>query len=962
MLRAGAGLGLTVVLLPATLLAQAATATIEVLATSADRMALPELSVVLSGPGFEATGLTDAQGRVVFHHLRPARYEVQASPPGARSESRTLEVQPGDHTLLRLALGGSREPPAPPPSLQSGRSLDRTSVFSAGPNHGGRPPLDGVERAGDLGRVARPADPWSVLRDVPGVVVDRVNVGGSETGQQSLLVSHGDTGVGATWTLDGIDVTDPAALGFTSVFPDMDAVSYVRVRTGAVDVRVRTPGVQVGLFLREPPERLSGAAFFRGTADALQSGNLTPELRSRTFLRNRTDRILEMGAEAGGPAIRNRLWLWGAVSRDTLRQDTLTEHQEQLRTTSFTGKARLKLAGGTLSLLALRSEKVHEDRDTGFSTAPEARWRQSGPTRVVALEGQRGLGRISLLSRLSYVDAGFSLEPRGGPRANALEDFRGILRGSYQGFETERPQLQAGLEAATRRRFLGLDHDVLLGGDYRRTPVTTRVSWPGNKVLAFERQSVFFRTFRLTGFALPTRDEAARSVHDRLGLYAQDGVRLGRRLAAVVGVRLDRLAGRNLASSVDANPVFPERLPRVDYPGGARRFRWLDLLPRAGISWDVTGEGDLVARATYAAYGAALGAGDVTFDNPIGREYASLSFYWIDRNGDHVVQASELDLQRGLVGASGVNPQDPASTSSPHVIDPGLRSPRTHEVTASLEGAFGSTLSAGVHFSFRRTLHPLWRPLRGLALGDYIARGGVRGRLFGQEYNVGYFAPASESRIVPGAGRILTNRPGYHQDAFNVEAMAEGRIGQRLRWEAWGGFADWREHFDDRTRAIQDPTPLEGEPMQDGGAVAVRPGGLGRGDVFVNARWTAGAAVAARLPGRFEAAARAHAREGFPIPYFEVASTGDPTGGSKNVLIAPHLDSYRLPALVLVDVRVGREFHLPRGALAAQLDVFNVANASTTLQVARDVELPAFDRAREVLRPRLVRLGLAYRF
>src|SRR5262245_61219546 len=51
----------------------------------------------------------------------------------------------------------------------------------------------------------RPADPWSILRDVPGVVVDRVNVGGSESEQQSLLVSHGDSGLGATYTVDGVD-------------------------------------------------------------------------------------------------------------------------------------------------------------------------------------------------------------------------------------------------------------------------------------------------------------------------------------------------------------------------------------------------------------------------------------------------------------------------------------------------------------------------------------------------------------------------------------------------------------------------------------------------------------------------------------------------------------------------------------------------------------------------------------
>jgi hypothetical protein len=46
----------------------------------------------------------------------------------------------------------------------------------------------------------------------------------------------------------------------------------------------------------------------------------------------------------------------------------------------------------------------------------------------------------------------------------------------------------------------------------------------------------------------------------------------------------------------------------------------------------------------------------------------------------------------------------------------------------------------------------------------------------------------------------------------------------------------------------------------------------------------------------------------------------------------------------------------------AALDVFNLLNAGTTLQVTRDVELPAFDRPREIVRPRIARLGLEWWF
>jgi len=66
--------------------------------------------------------------------------------------------------------------------------------------------------------------------------------------------------------------------------------------------------------------------------------------------------------------------------------------------------------------------------------------------------------------------------------------------------------------------------------------------------------------------------------------------------------------------------------------------------------------------------------------------------------------------------------------------------------------------------------------------------------------------------------------------------------------------------------------------------------------------------------------------------------------------------------LLLLDARLARTFPVKAGRLTAELDVFNLLNRGTTLQVARDVELPSFGRPREVLRPRIVRLGLRYDF
>jgi hypothetical protein len=826
----------------------------------------------------------------------------------------------------------ARAEPSPPPT-------ERSTRFTADQIHA-RP---------------RPSDPWSIVRDVPGVVLDRVDIGGSETAQQSLLISRGDAGAGSTWTLDGIDITDPAAPGFVAFFPDAAVAESLEARTHTGDVRVRTPGVQVSIALPQPLERWTGGASVAGSL--AQSDNLPESLSGRPFFRSRTEAAREISADAGGPLRKDRLWLWGGVARRSLDQEVFTEHEDRLSATSFLGKARLRVGHGHVSLLALRSEKVQEERDATLTAAPEARWRQSGPTHLFALDARGTTAGFALTARVSALRSGFRLQPRGGTTDATFEDFRGVTQRSYLAFETERPRDEAVLEASTSRRFGGFDHRLSAGAGYARSRVGTHSGWPGNEVLGLERRTVFFRAFGLTGFAIPTRDQDSRTVQDRIEGHIQDEARRGR-LTITGGLRLERLAGRNLPSAVAANPEFAELLPAVAYDGGPSQFRWMDVLPRIAAAWELS-EGSSVG-ISYAAYAGALGTNEVGFDHPIGREVASLTYYWLDRNGDQTVQAGELDLVRGRVGAAGLDPLDPGAAASPHRIDPDLRSPRTHAVAAATRHTFG-TWTGGVHVSWRRLVHPLWRPLRNLTVGDYVIRGVVEGEVHGEPYRVGYFAPASASLIVPGNGRVLANREGYHQDAFTAAVVTAGRW-KRVVCEAWAAFTDWREYFTDRERAVQDPTSIESDPLRDGGPVAARPGGLGRGDVVANARFTAGAAVRAPLPLGLEATAIVHAREGFPIPYFQVADTGDPTGGGKAVLVAPGLDAFRLPALVLVDARLSRDVQVAPVTVTAFVDAFNLLNTAATLQVARDVELPALDRPREIVRPRLIRGGVSVRF
>ena len=109
----------------------------------------------------------------------------------------------------------------------------------------------------ELQNIPSARDPWVVLQTVPGIIVDRVNVGGSESGQQSNYIAKGaDTGDN-TWNLDGIPITDMNALGSTPTYYDFDMFQEMNVSTGGADVQASTPGVQLNFVLKSGIEQLS---------------------------------------------------------------------------------------------------------------------------------------------------------------------------------------------------------------------------------------------------------------------------------------------------------------------------------------------------------------------------------------------------------------------------------------------------------------------------------------------------------------------------------------------------------------------------------------------------------------------------------------------------------------------------------------------------------------------------------
>jgi hypothetical protein len=239
---------------------------IDATVVDAQGRAMPGVTVEISGTSSQ-TQVTDDKGEAHFLNLTPGRYELNASLSGFRTfQAQNLEVTAGTSVPLNISMSvaGVTEAVqvvADTPVVDPARQTITTSISYD-----------------QLQKLPSSRDPWVVLQTVPGVVVDRVNVGGAESGQQSNVLAKGAGVTENTWNLDGIPVTDLAATGSSPTYYNFDMFQEMSVTTGGASATNPTAGAQLNMQFKAGTNQYSGAAHFYGAGESLQSDNLPDEL------------------------------------------------------------------------------------------------------------------------------------------------------------------------------------------------------------------------------------------------------------------------------------------------------------------------------------------------------------------------------------------------------------------------------------------------------------------------------------------------------------------------------------------------------------------------------------------------------------------------------------------------------------------------------------------------------------
>jgi hypothetical protein len=116
-----------------------------------------------------------------------------------------------------------------------------------------------------------------------------------------------------------------------------------------------------------------------------------------------------------------------------------------------------------------------------------------------------------------------------------------------------------------------------------------------------------------------------------LGLFVQDQWTL-KRLTFNYGLRFDYLNGYVPAQHVDAGQFVQAK----DFAPVAGVPRWTDLEPRAGMSYDLLGNGRTALKVSLGRYVEQMGAGIANDNNPIVTSVLSVNRTWNDVNGNYI--------------------------------------------------------------------------------------------------------------------------------------------------------------------------------------------------------------------------------------------------------------------------------------------------------------------------------------
>jgi hypothetical protein len=609
---------------------------------------LPGVTVEAASPALiekVRTVISDGQGQYKIVDLRPGTYSVTFTLTGFSSVKRDG---------IELTTGFTANVNA---DLRVGAVEETVTVT-------GESPIVDTQNTVRLATASRetmdvlPTDRnfVSFAAMTPAVLVTgvRQNVGGSipETGMN--LVVHGSRASDSLVTVEGMPIINGGGTGglMYGNYLNNGLAQEITFQTDSHNAEFERASVYSNFIPKEGSNVFRGTFLSRYAGEEWQSDNLDEEqiaqgLRSG----NRINRIWDVNPNAGGPIVRDRLWVYGGF-----------RHWGTYNSVAGSFKDR--------DFSALFYEPT--DEQNLFPV-----WHESAVARFTAQINERN--KVNVYTDWQYTYFGNCFVPTYLTAISACPEYKNIpqyiVQGSWSSPVTNKLLLEAG-GTITPQDFHGYRrpgvsetqfaiNDALAppgfptswgsaanGYGYNRSDqmnfrgsasyvtgshavkagFTLMHSWryntnePNNSVTLSLRNR---QPFSLTQYATPIQFH--ETLRYNMGLYAQDQWRLGPRLTMNYGVRLDFLNARVDAQDIPAGPFTPAR----SFDAVENVPNWKDVDPRFGFAYDLFGDGRTALKASIGRYVVGESYTIARAVNPVQSTVNQVTRTWSNPNGTY---------------------------------------------------------------------------------------------------------------------------------------------------------------------------------------------------------------------------------------------------------------------------------------------------------------------------------------
>ena len=650
--------------------------------TDASGAVLPGVNLALSSAqggtlGGNQETVSDSRGSYQFLRLVPGTYTVRAQLSGFRTVEQRNIVVNADATAradLQLPIGQLEEG-----IVVSGQAplIDTTSALK-----------QTVLSQEVLQTLPNRIDVWSITRVIPSAVASKVDVGGSESFQQSGITVHGTNNENGYY-IDGMNVSSTQSSGSIATFYlDPYAFEEANLRSGNCPAEPSTGGLVFNMITRTGTNQLHGGSSFAATNHSLAFDNVGSTL-SAQLLRNvpasvraaRPDLkptadiryLFDYGGWLAGPIKENKLWfsvsfhhsqilqyLVGSYNPDgtSVPDDNMLWNMSAKVSWQMSRKSQL-----SYFYILQYKKNGHRASTTQFvetgATVANTKYPQLNQLKWTSARSSRMVYDMS--GSLNRVDD-YQPWPIEGDSAackaseNRMGCFNGLIAGQdqvtntlFRILPTYRDLPNTRLYAQGSVSYFTSTHDIKAGYQF---------DYGWNEVINFSSSGMRANYRNGVPDSVNTYNTPTDAIPENIqqGLYIQDKWRPSRKVTINGGLRLDTNYGWQRALCQ----------PKTDFVEG-RCFDemkglpdWKVLNPRVSAVYDLAGDGRTALKFSANRYIVPVGSAVLDRVNPIA--VANDSRTWTscdvvggprktsacDLNGDLLPQLNELGPSSGF--------------------------------------------------------------------------------------------------------------------------------------------------------------------------------------------------------------------------------------------------------------------------------------------------------------------------